>query len=100
MSEELHNKHQDHGQNEFMNTVAEEIGLQRIIKLWSAHGDLYLHAEASVIEAILGAVWYDSGNDMDEVRKMMDLLCRTTLTKEHALYYPNARQIARRASHP
>lgn len=74
-----------------MNLKADKKGLSGLLK--KCGGDqVNIRAgktRATAIEAIIAAVWYDCGNDMGEIRKLLDLLLGTNLVREWEVHYPS-----------
>lgn len=93
MIEELHNELQLFHTNEMMNGVAQEKGLSGVMRVWFRGGVIEgKKTEATTVEAVIGAVWFDSGNDLGEMRRLLDLLLGTDLVREHEEHCPRLQQ--------
>jgi len=74
-TEEGSNLVSSRGSNKNLNEVGAERGLSRYIKLNSCQkGTAPPTTMASTVEAIIGAVWEDSGKDLDRVRAVVRAL--------------------------
>lgn len=75
-----------------MNEIAQKKGLSKVIAVWFQHGVIEgSKTEATTVEAIIGAVWFDSGMNMDVMRKLLDLLLGTNLVSEHEAHCRHVR---------
>lgn len=63
------------GSNQNLNEIGVERGLSRYIKLNACQkGAAPPNTMASTVEAIIGAVWEDSGKDLDRLRGVVRAL--------------------------
>lgn len=82
--EHLHGELQLFHTNDIMNGHAQDRGLSAIIQMWFRNGKIEgKKTEATTLEAIIGAVWFDSGKDSNVIRKLLDLLLGTELVRDH-----------------
>ncbi|CZT14584.1 uncharacterized protein RCC_12056 [Ramularia collo-cygni] len=55
--------------------IADALGITPHLAIWYQKGvEVSKRAKATTIEAIIGAVWFDSGKDLDAVKKILPAL--------------------------
>jgi ribonuclease-3 len=65
----------DLGRNKKLNEVAQASGLvKHVVKNPCQHGQVPQETAASTVEALVGAVYLDSGEDMEIVKKVLEAI--------------------------